>query len=492
MAAVEMRTDLSALVDALVSGDENRIMTAVRDHLKRNENPGVLIGRITMMAAHGDSEGHIVSTLSAIVMLCRYLHYLPLPLDPEAVENPSDYEDWSRAFPLFARAMLVARPAIQAGHNIPEDYPEAYFPSELLDTGKTVRDLIQEAITKGDAVMVERLLFGLYGTGADYRTLQARTYDGIATIFQDEGHPLIFASHGFQSLDAVEWGNRVPHIIHWLAPHLALKKDAKELSWVNTVRSFVGEHTEELASLRKRLAVAKHESVLPLRQHIVNSGNTLPVCQAVYDALIPGGAAPHAVASAIALAAADILLPIPENDHETFTWASHGLLYAAATHAAILQIHEAEESLPLLFMSAAYIHALQQEIAARQGEAKASQAAGTPPVITTKGGGLIGASQLETLQAQLQEQNYRGALITAQRYLKLNYDARALFGIVGLVAAQADTTADQGHTLQIVQAASEEYISWPRNLRDENFDAFLQVALRATAYAKRDNRIANL
>jgi hypothetical protein len=496
MAAVDMRVDLSSLVDTIANGDTSRIIAAAREHLAQNEDPSVLLGRISMIAAHGDTEGHLVTTLSAAAMLCRYIHFIPLPLDPDSVENPADQEDWSRALPLFARALLVAVPAVRAGHNASPHYPEPYFPSELLDSGKSVRDVMREAVTKGDGSMIERLLFGLYGTGADYRTMQARTYDGIANVFQDDGHPLIYAVRGFQALDAVEWGDLAPNILHWLAPHLALKKTAQELSWVNTVRSFVGDHAEALAGLRKRLAMPKNESALSLRQQVLQGKDTSAVCQAVYDALLPGGASPHAVASAIALAAADILLHIPESDSETFTHASHGLLYAAATRAAIQQTHEADESFPLLFLSAAYVQTLQQEIAGRQGEATqktaGAEAARKTSPATTMGGGLIKSSQLETLQAQLSEQNYQGALITAQRYLKLNYDPQALFGVVGQVAAQADLTADQGHILQVVHAASEEYISWPRNLDREHIDAFLQVALRAAVYSKRDNLLANL
>jgi hypothetical protein len=492
MAAVDMRVDLSSLVDTLVSGNTSRIIAAAREHLEQNEDPGVLIGRISMIAAHGDTEGHLVTTLSAAAMLCRYIHFLPLPLEPDSVENPADQEDWSRAFPLFARALLVAVPAVQAGHNAPPHYPDGYFPSELLDSGKSMRDAIREAVTKGDSSMIERLLFGLYGTGADYRTMQVRTYDGIANVFQDNGHPLIYAVGGFQALDAVEWGERAPNILHWLAPHLALKKEAQELSWVNTTRSFVGDHTEGLAGLRKRLATPKNKSALPLRQQILQGKDTSAVCQAVYDALLPGGATSHAVASAIALAAADLLLHIPESDHETFTWASHGLLYAAATRAAVQQTHEAEETLPLLFLAAAYVQTLRQELAGHQGEIGTPGATETAPSPVTRGGGFIKASQLDTLQAQLKEQNYQGALTTARRYLKLNYDPRALFGVVGQTAAQTDVSADQGHTLQIVHAASEEYISWPRNLGNEYADAFLQVALRAIVYSKRDNLLANL
>jgi hypothetical protein len=61
-----------------------------------------------------------------------------------------------------------------------------------------------------------------------------------------------------------------------------------------------------------------------------------------------------------------------------------------------------------------------------------------------------------------------------------------LWATIALSAAQADAAADQGHTLQIVQAGAEEYMAWPETLADTNVDIFLQVALRAAAFAKRN------
>jgi hypothetical protein len=68
-------------------------------------------------------------------------------------------------------------------------------------------------------------------------------------------------------------------------------------------------------------------------------------------------------------------------------------------------------------------------------------------------------------------------------------DPRALFAIIGLVAAHTDAAADQGHTLQIVQAAGEEFMAWPAALADTQIDAFLHVAMRAAASGKRNNLV---
>lgn len=489
MSAVELRADLSQLVDALVSGNKEQIIASVRDHLRQNQAPDVLIGRIGTIAARGDRNGHTVTTLGAAAMLSRNLHFIPLPLEPGALDN-REKDDWSRALPLFAQAMIAAIPAVQAGHNAPENYPEPFFPSELLNTDKSVRDVMEEAILRGDALQAEKILFGLYGTGADYRTMQVRAYDAFSTVFQDGGHPLIFAVGGFRNLDAVEWGKEVPPILHWLSQYVALKKETREPAWVHTVRDFVKGHKEGLGRLRTRLGIPNEQKALPLRERVLSSTDTAQLCQAVYDALLKDEATPAGVCSIIALAAADMLAHIPEGDYETFIQVAHGLLYASAVRTAIHQTRQDDDVLPLIFYSAVYVNALQNEVAAAKGSEKAAiTPAGT---VTSKGGGFIGVTQLENLREQLKNKDLADALSTAQRYLQLGHDPRALFGSIGLAAALTDATADQGHTLQIVQAANEEFIAWPRSLKETSIDSFLQVALRATVNGKRDPLVASL
>ena len=488
MAAIEMRTDLSDLLDALINGNNDQIVAVARDHLQRNEAIDVLIGRIAMLAAKGDSEGHIVAALGAAAMLSRYLHFIPQPLEPGSDEN-AQMQEWSRALPLFVQALHVAAPAVRTGHNAPEDYPEPLFPSTFLNSGKNLRDVIQDAVIKGDKQQVERIILGLYGTGADYRTMQVRTYDGASSIFQDDGHALIFAVRGFQNLDAVEWGDQAPYIIHWLAPHLALSPNGSEPSWAGTVRNFVNEHADGLASLRKRLSAPKEEQALPISKVVNSSADTAQVCQSVYDALIKGGASPHAVGSVIALAAAELLQHISASNQEAYERAVHALLYASAARQAIYQTHQADEILPLLFFAASFVNTVSKEVSAQNSSERPAVA---QPASTTRGGGLIGISQLETLSGQLHEKDAPGALATAQRYLTLHYEPRALFGTIGLAAALTDATADKGYTLQVVQAASEEFLAWPSALAATNTQAFLHTALSATLNSQRDALIESL
>ena len=146
------------------------------------------------------------------------------------------------------------------------------------------------------------------------------------------------------------------------------------------------------------------------------------------------------------------------------------------------------EVLPLLFTSAAFVNALRKEITAQNHTASPIQASSSAVL----GGGLIAPAQLDTLKAQLEGRDASGALATARRYMKLNYDARALFAVIGLVAAQTNASLDQGYTLQIVQAASEEFLAWPHTLGDTSIDIYVQVAIRAAAFGERDTVIANL
>ncbi|HLX39311.1 MAG TPA: hypothetical protein VKR42_02215, partial [Ktedonobacteraceae bacterium] len=339
-------------------------------------------------------------------------------------------------------------------------------------------------IYDNDEKMVERLLFGLYGTGADYRTMEVRTYDGISTTFQNAGHPLMYAVRGYQLLDAVEWGHNAPSILHWLAPHLPLHTEEPE--WVNPVRAFLVDPSHSLVGLRTRLAAPKDEYALPLRTLILGKADTTQVCQGVYDALVTNGASSRGVGSVIALAATDVMQHVGDGNREVFVQAAHGLLFAAAVRLVYSHVQDIA-ALPLLFTSAAFINALNAQL---------SEESTTTPMpaipMTPSGGGLIASSVLESLSEQLDVQDVNGAYATCRRYLRLGNDPRALFATIALSAAQADAAADAGHTLQIVQAAGEEYMAWPPTLADVNLDGFLHVALRAAAFAKRNTLVTNI
>jgi len=476
MPSVGMNIDISSLIDATISGNSDQIIAVARELTQRDADPSELIGRVGMIVAHGDSDGHTILTLDAASMMCRWLLALPYTLAENTPNN-------SRGLPVLVQALTAATQAVRAGKEAQKEYPAPLFPSGLT-AGQTVNSAMHDAVFGNDKTMVERLILGLYGTGADYRTMQIRVYDSISTTFQHAGHPLMFAVRGMQLLDAVEWGDRAPNIIHWLAPHLPLHTE--EPDWVHPIRAFLSEPSHSLASYRTRLAAPKEENALPLRRLILSNADTLQTCQGVFDALIKNGASAHGVGSIIALTATDLMQRIGDGDRNEFINAAHSLLFTAAVRLVFSQTQEVE-ALPLLFMAASYLNALHKELGEQTGTAQ--PASTRSPIL---GGGLIAPALLDTLSEQLQAQDLTGAFSTARRYLQLGHDARSLFAVIGLVSARADATVDQGHTMQIVQAAGEEFIDWPTTLTDTNIEGFVHVALRATTFAQRNSLVDNL
>ncbi|HXZ06024.1 MAG TPA: hypothetical protein VEH81_14415 [Ktedonobacteraceae bacterium] len=476
MPSVGMRTDISSLIDATAVGNTDQIIAVARELTQRGANASELIGRVGMIAARGDSEGHTILTLDAASMMCRWLLALQYTLAEDALDN-------TRGLPFLVQALAAASQAVRTGKIAQNEYPAPLFPSGLAE-GQTVNSAMHNAVFGNDRTMVERLMLGLYGTGADYRAMQIRVYDSISTTFQYAGHPFMFAVRGMQLLDAVEWGDRAPNIIHWLAPHLPLHSE--EPDWVNPIRSFLSEPGHSLASYRTRLAAPKEENALPLRHLIQSNAETLQICQGVYDALITNGASSRGVGSIIALTATDLIQRVGDGDRNEFINAAHSLLFTAAVRLVFSQTQEVD-ALPLLFIAASYLNALHKEMGEQIATAQ-------PPGTRTPilGGGLIAPALLDTLSEQLDAQDLSGAFSTARRYLQLGHDARSLFAVIGLSSAKTDAAADQGHTMQIVQAAGEEYLAWPTALTDTMIEGFVHVALRATAFAKRNSLVENL
>jgi hypothetical protein len=482
MAAIELRVDISTLIDAVLSGNSERVISSARELLAQERNADVLIGRFGIIATKGNPEEHVIVSLAATAMLARLLRTRPAPLETETPEAPQ-----SRALPLFVRALHIANEAIKKGVNATVETPKPFFPSELIDQDITINEKLAQAISAGDSSLVESILLGFYGTGADYRTLQIRAYEALSTTFFNDGHPLIDTVRGFELLDSVEWAKNVPPLLHWLSSYLPQHPGSTVPSWVQDVQSFITNH--DLTSIRTRLSAPKNTNALPLRQVILSDANTVQVLQATYDALIQGEASPRSVAAVIALAAAEFTQKVSDDNRELFIQASQGLLFASAASTIFRQVQDVE-AYNLLFTTAAYVNALYKELVGQLSSAPKTQVPSTSPAST--GGGLIAVSQLETLEAQLKNQDFKGALGTADRYIKLGHNAKALFGTIGLGAARNDASIDDGASLRIVYAAASEFLSWPRDLASTSYDAFLHIALRAAAFGTQDSLISQL
>ncbi|MGH2506361.1 MAG: hypothetical protein ACRDHZ_02945 [Ktedonobacteraceae bacterium] len=469
MSSVAVRNTLATFVELICAGDQEGLTQAAHEAIARAEDASELIGQIGLIAMQGDREGHAVLTLGAASMLCRWLIALRHVMG-------QNIQDQVLGISLIVQALMAVAPAVRAGKDAPQNYPQPLFPGEISTEATAVGTALQKAVFGRDARMLERILFGLFGTGADYRALTVRLYQGIGQTFQEDGHTLLMALRGSQVLDAVEWSEDTPHYLHWLAPHLPLHTE--EPSWIEMVRIFLNEPRHSLDSYRVRLAAPRNQNALPLRALLRNAASTQEVCQGVYDALITNGASARAVGSVIALAACDLVQSISDEDRALFVRASHGLLYASATRIVYTKVQEVE-ALPLLFTAAAYINALTKDLSKATGQRPTTQA-------TRAGGGMIAPSLLENLSAQIAAQDIGGAMATVRRYNQLGHDKQALCAVIGLGAAHADATADQGHTLQIVQAAGDEYLAWPSELASTDIEGFVLVALRAAALATRN------
>src|SRR5947209_2654310 len=180
MPSVGMNIDISSLIDATISGNSDQISAVARELTQRDADVSELIGRVGMIAAHGDSDGHTILTLDAVSMMNRWLLALQYTLAEDTLNN-------SKGLPFLVQALAASTQAVRAGEKAQKAYLAPLFPSGL-SNGQTVNSAMHDAVFGNDRTMVERLMLGLYGTGADYRTMQIRVYDSISTTFQNAGH----------------------------------------------------------------------------------------------------------------------------------------------------------------------------------------------------------------------------------------------------------------------------------------------------------------
>src|SRR5437588_12652654 len=108
MSSRALRTDISKLVDATVAADSNRVIATARELVQQGAHPAELIGRIGMIAAHGDSDGHAILTLSAASALSRWVDALPQL-------SGQDGQTHERGLPLLVQALVATDAAVRCG-----------------------------------------------------------------------------------------------------------------------------------------------------------------------------------------------------------------------------------------------------------------------------------------------------------------------------------------------------------------------------------------
>src|SRR5260370_7689879 len=83
MPMIGMYTDISALLDAIVAGNEDHIIATARPLLQQGAPAAVIAGRVGMIAAHGDQDGHAIIIIHTAASLSLWLHALPFTPDED-------------------------------------------------------------------------------------------------------------------------------------------------------------------------------------------------------------------------------------------------------------------------------------------------------------------------------------------------------------------------------------------------------------------------
>src|SRR2546421_3499098 len=104
MPTIGTSIDISALVDATVAGDSNQIIRAARLLLQQGAPAAELTGRIGLIAASGDSDGHAILALDAAGAISPW-GPAPPPLADQAPESHIP------ELPLLGPAFLATAPA---------------------------------------------------------------------------------------------------------------------------------------------------------------------------------------------------------------------------------------------------------------------------------------------------------------------------------------------------------------------------------------------
>lgn len=442
-----VQADISPLLDAITASDEARVIEETLELLgPQHVPPSWIAARVAIPAAWAGGDGHPLLVLGAAGRVADWMRSVPAGPEPGAEVARA----LAPALPLVQGCMAVAdkiAPGLVEPH---PELPAPYTPFEVHEqTGKASLDVLEDAYARGDREMVGRVLMGFYRVGADYRELLTHLYIMLAHRYPAGGHPLTFAVGGSRVLDMADWGIRVPPMIHWLLDQLLTGEPNEPAA--ETARAYAAERDHDLAWVQKRLPMAREEAAGPGFRKALMQGDATLACDAVLDAL-RGGATPRGVASGIAVAAAERLLAVPEGDLAALDRAAHTLLYAHSVHVALVQTQN-PKAYGLLYTAAAVVNAMLAPQVTGAGLAA--------PASTPLGGGLMAPALLRSLEHQVTSGDALGALATARRYVSMGHTSRSLAGILGSAASRRDPRGAGLHTLPLVAAAAEEYLTQP-------------------------------
>ncbi|HEX8037015.1 MAG TPA: hypothetical protein VF510_24375 [Ktedonobacterales bacterium] len=476
--ALMVNADITALLEALTTGDEQRVICETLQLLGPEQvPPAKLAARVGIPAAWGNGDGDPLSVLSVAGRIAEWMRAIPIGPEPGSEARRL----LAPALPLVQGFLAVAD---RVRKGLPEPHPalpDPILPADVAQEGGSLAAL-RKSIAQRDAKTTAGILMGYYATGTDYREMLTAVYAALDVRYPEAGRPFTYAVAGSRVLDMANWGDRVPAYVYWVTPLLV--DSAPDTPAAEAARAYAAASEHDLRWLRTRLSIPKEEAAGPAFQQALLSGDAQAACDAVLQAL-RAGATPIGVAAGIALAAADRVNAVPEGDREELLRTAQVLRYAHSVHVAMLQTQN-PEVWPLLYTAACAVNAIRVTAPANAVERSAP--------VSTPVGGLIAASMLRTIEKQIDEGDTAGALSTTRRYLQMGHQSRALAGIIGSVAATRDAVSSDPQSLQIlpvVAAAAEEYLTLPKALEAGGQNPMLNAAIRLAAELRGEHRVAD-
>jgi hypothetical protein len=418
--------DVTPLLEAVAAGDEATIIANTLNLLGPQRVRGPQLGgSVGIAALWGGADPHALTALSVTGLLARWMAGIPLAAGPGGDER----RRLAPALPLVQGFLAVSR-AVRGGiAGQRPKLPAALFPSEITHAGGPLGAL-RDALAARDTTLAQRILLGYGATGADYRSLLATLFGALEYRYPEGGHPLIFAIAAARVLDMADWGGNIPALVAWFLPHLV--DAAPDLPLAQAARAYGTAAGHELGWLRTRLAIPQEGAAGSDFQRALFAGDATTACDTLLAAL-RGGATPEGVMSGMALAVAGRINALPPGERAGLVQAGHVLQYVNAVHDGLARVQD-PHAWPILYTAAAAVNALRATPAA-------ALEAGSRAAPVSGGGGTMAPTMLRSLEAQVVAGDTAAALATARRYMMMGSDPRAIAGILGGVAAMADTAS---------------------------------------------------
>ena len=467
--ATIVTADISALLDAVVNGDDASIIARTLDLLgPQKVPPAKIAARVGIPAAWGGGDGHPLSVLSVTGKVAEWVRAIP-------VTTEAGFD--------ARRRLSAAAPLVQGFKAVTDRVrtglaaetpamPTPIAPADVQHPGGTLGALLESAAAR-DLARVQAILMGFYATGTDYRALLTAIYASLATKFAHNGHPLLFAAAGSRVLDMADWGDRAPAYIYWVSSFLL--DDSIDSPVSEAAKSFAASPEHDLGWLRTRLSIPRENAAGAGFQSAVTNGTPVQACEAVMSAL-KDGATPKGIASGLALCAARKVVAVPAGDTSQLLGAAHTLQYVNAVHTVMRQTQN-KEVWPLLYTAACAVNSIQVS-----GEPATIERGSKSPV-SAVAGGLLPGTILRTIGQQMFEGDAATALSTSVRYLQMGHSRDALAGTICSIASSRDVVSvhgEQVHVLPAVAAAAEEYLNLPEALAEGGNNPLLSAAVRLT------------